>query len=182
MRPLVTMALALALGVLAGCGSPDPATGGGPGAASEQLAAMTVAGTDVLGPGGWRGLKLGMSAPRAIATGLLGRRTGPPTPCQQWSTMRSPVIGKVFVSQRLGVAAIFPAQGATVHTPEGMTIGWTLDQVGRAYGEVPAAIQGGGFRFVATPGNARARYRVGFDQGERVSALSLELAVQDCYD
>lgn len=42
-------------------------------------------------------------------------------------------------------------------------------------------IQGDNARFVLVPGT-RERYRVGFDQGARVSRLSLELAGLDCYD
>lgn len=52
---------------------------------------------------GWRGLNLSMTRARAITTGLLAGR---PTPCQEWSTNRSDAVGTVFVSQRLGVAAI----------------------------------------------------------------------------
>ena len=79
------------------------------------------------------------------------------------------------------MAAIAAAQGAAVHTPEGMTTGWTLDEVTHAYQGVSSEVQGGNVRFVPVPGNARARYRVGFDAGGRVSALTLELAAQDCY-
>lgn len=31
------------------------------------------------------------------------------------------------------------------------------------------------------PKNSRARYRVGFDLGDHVSALTLELNAEDCY-
>lgn len=182
MPPLSTMSLLLATAVLTGCGTDSvPAGGGGAAAAQERLAVTTRPGTDVLGPIGWRGLNLGMTQARAITTGLLAGRIGPPTPCQQWSTKRSDAVGTVLVSRRLGVAAITAASGGDVQTPEGMTLGWTVDQVTRTYPAVSAAAQDENVRFVPVQKNPRARYRVGFDPGGRVSALTLELAGQDCY-
>lgn len=182
MPPRIIMSLLLAGTLLAGCGSPaTPSGAGSTGSGSEPVALATRPGTDVLGPVGWRGLNLSMTEARAITTGLLAGRIGPPTPCQQWSTQRSDAVGTVYVSQRLGVAAIGGAPGGDVQTPEGMTLGWTLDQVTRTYPGVSSPIQGENLRFVPVPSNPRARYRVGFDAGGRVSALTLELTGQDCY-
>jgi hypothetical protein len=178
-----TISVLLALGLLTGCGSPSTSPDAGTtGSASERLALTTRPGTDVLGPIGWRGLNLSMTQARAITTGLLAGRIGPPTPCQEWSTQGSDAIGTVYVSQRLGVAAIASAAGGDVQTPEGMTLGWTLDQVTGTYSGVSSAVQGESLRFVPVPNNPRARYRVGFDQGGKVSAITLELSEEDCYE
>jgi hypothetical protein len=191
MPPLGAVSVLLAAALLTGCAGPIPSaipvptddTGGG--SATEQLALSagpaTAGSADVLGPVGWRGLNLRMSEPRAITTGMLGRRTGPATPCQQWSTKRPDTVAGVYISRRLGVAAISAAPGAAVHTPEGMTIGWTPDQVTRTYPGVSPEVPGGTPRFVPVPHNPQARYRVGFGPGGRVSGLTLELAGQDCY-
>jgi hypothetical protein len=178
-----TISVLVALGLLMACGGgARPSDAPGSVADPERLATTTRTGTDVLGPYGWRGLNLRMTQARAITTGLLGGRTGSPMPCQRWSTTRSDTIDNVFISQRLGVAAIAGAQSAPVYTPEGMTIGWTLDQVTQTYAGVSPEVQGENLRFVPVPNNAKARYRVGFDRGGRVSALTLELVGQDCYD
>lgn len=185
MPPRIIGSLLLAAAVLgaalAGCGTTASPGAGTAVSGPEPLALSTRPGTDVLGPIGWRGLNLSMTQARAITTGLLAGRIGPPTPCQEWSTQRSDAVGTVFVSQRYGVAAIAAAPGGEVQTPEGMTLGWTLDQVTRTYPGVSSSARGENPRFVPVPGNGRAHYRVGFDGSGRVSAITLELTAQDCY-
>lgn len=188
MPPRTVTSLLLAAAFLAGCATAAPpgadaagqiVSGPGQRAFSTRTAGSTDATT--LGPFGWRGLNLNMSEPRAITTGMLGGRTGSPTPCQRWTAARAAIVSDVFISRRFGVAAIEVAQGSPVHTPEGMTIGWTLAQVTQTYPGISTALADANLRFVPVPGNDRARYRVGFDAGGRVWALTLELTTQDCY-
>ncbi|BCJ70966.1 hypothetical protein CS0771_05100 [Catellatospora sp. IY07-71] len=155
--------------------SPSPDAAASP-AASPSRAALA------LGPTGLGALELGQSRAAVMATGLSGpvesnngcdiatlraarRAAGDPT-------------GALFISANLGLAAIY-AYG-DVRTPQGIGLGSTLAQVGKAYpGWKYAADHGRGHADV--PGNAKASYRIAITDG-KVAELSLQLKNQDCYE
>lgn len=97
--------------------------------------------SEVLHPGGYENLKLGMSVERAKASGLLGTRLA--TENEQCSVYElesgSPNIGKLgrvsfgkLENGRVGLSTI-TIDNKYVHTPENVTVGSTPAQVRAAY-------------------------------------------------
>jgi hypothetical protein len=120
-----------------------------------------------------------MSAAEAGALGIFS----PPAAltnerCQILDAIKPAAVGRVSISRKLWVAIIDPPLGKPVHTPEGMTIGWSKAQVAKAYRLDPASIpeQIG----LPVPGNPAANYRVHFSDEGVLTRFDLELADQDC--
>ncbi|MEU6427291.1 hypothetical protein ABZ860_15480 [Microbispora sp. NPDC046973] len=170
------MATALAVGVaLGGATSASAAQ-----STEESTAGGTSASAAVrLGPYGYGAVKLGMSAKQAQKTGKIVKKLGGET-CTGWDLKAHPTpkerVG-LFISKKLGVAAIFAFKGA--RTPEGIGLGSTMKQLKKAYPhlETPA----GGFPIAAVPGNRKAAYYFLLSHG-KVYEMALTLKNQDCFN
>ncbi len=166
------MVTALAVGVALG--------GATSASAAESTAGSTSASGAVrLGPYGYGAVKLGMSAKQAQKTGKIVKKLGGEG-CTGWDLKahRTPKdrVG-LFISKKLGVAAIFAFKGA--RTPEGIGLGSTMKQLKKAYPhiETPA----GGFPVAAVPGNRKAAYYFLLSHG-KVYEMALTLKNQDCFN
>ncbi|WP_116044551.1 hypothetical protein [Amycolatopsis palatopharyngis] len=122
----------------------------------------------VLGPDGYRGLKLGMSFSDATATGELaaGKETPPPPEgCGIYElTEGDSAVREVVVSAERGIVT-FSASGA--RTPEGIGAGSSLDQVQQAYPEAES-----GSATYSTPTGGGGSY-VFYVADEQVDSLQL---------
>jgi hypothetical protein len=114
-----------------------------------------------LGPDGFGALKLGMSYAQAVATGMVGAGPKPDEGCAVVPVARNGRhVGRVFISGTAGVESLAPE--IPVHTPEGATRGWTIDQLTAAYPELNPAMPHPGRPHVAVPGNPAAVYRMDY--------------------
>ena len=143
---------------------------------------------DVLGPDGYRGLRLGMTLEQAKATGDLKlvdaprgglaagcagfRFTGQPAAPGQ-GVVEAGVDG--YYSAAHGLAAIFARPGMS--TPEGIRLGSTWAQVHRAYPD--GRFNGDHYWIVSTgPGTA---YEFGIDSTHTVHEMDVMRTDQDCF-
>ncbi|WP_260615983.1 hypothetical protein [Microbispora sp. KK1-11] len=174
------MVTALAVGVALGV-----SLGGATSASAAESTAESTAGSASasaavrLGPYGYGAVKLGMTAKQAQRTGKIVKKLGGEG-CTGWDLKAHPTpkdrVG-LFISKKLGVAAIFAFKGA--RTPEGVGIGSTMKQLKKAYPhiETPA----GGFPVAAVPGNRKAAYYFLLSHG-KVYEMALTLKNQDCFN
>lgn len=151
-----------------------PATAVAAAGPSADGAAVSAKGT--LGPYGYRGVRLGMTAKQAKATGqiVLKRRDG----CTGWDYKAHPNPSdevSIYISTKRGVAVIFAPKG--VQTPRGIGVGATLRKVKKAY---PGVREGFNGWHVTVPGNRKAAYYFGVNERGKVEALGLVLKNQDC--
>jgi hypothetical protein len=196
-RSTQTIAVAVGLlGALAACQTDGTSTAGGtptPGAtASASITASATptgaatgsptATEPVLGPDGFGTLKLGMTRAQAEATGVADPFKSRPEggTCRWYSHLRgaSGDNGTVIISETLGVAAIVGYPG--VRTPEGISIGSSLAEIGKAF---PAWKMNAdlGRGYATAPGNPKAVYRIEINDG-RADSLTLQLVNQNCYE
>ncbi|GAA3165780.1 hypothetical protein GCM10010466_65720 [Planomonospora alba] len=167
-RRLIRPALAALAGGMLLTGAPALAAGAPAQAAKPK---------GTLGPFGYRGVKLGMTAAQARATGKI-RREASQGQCSAWDyrTRQTSRNGPdVLVSRRYGVAAILVDQ--RVRTPRGIGIGSTRKQLRRAYPDVRRAESG--FLYAPAPRNREAHY-VFVLSDRRITQLGLILNEQDC--
>ena len=136
----------------------------------------------MLGPYGWQTLELGMDAGTAAGLGMFVD-TPMPTPdgaCEGWDAVGAAAIETALISPTLGVAAIVPRSDAVIHTPEGMTYGWTVDQVAAAYPDFdPADAHLDNGVTVEAIGNSQGRYRLQFGDDDTLTFFVLESADQN---
>jgi hypothetical protein len=142
-----------------------------------------------LGPDGFGALKLGMTRQEASDTGLTdglevddgagcgadsdGRLKGAPAPAEDDNA------GRLYFSTSTGkLVAIYVY--SSVATPEGITIGSSIDEVLAAYPDWEGEDEGIGTGYASVSNNDQARYRITIDS-ESVVELSLESVDQDCY-
>jgi hypothetical protein len=138
-------------------------------------------GNDVIGPFGWQTLKLGMSADAAEALGMLTRASEGDGLCAPWPALAITALDQAVVSETHGVWAIHPKQVDWIHTPEGMRIGWTADQVHATYPDFdPAHFDYAHGPTVAVPGNPDALYRMQFNASRVLTKIILESRVDVC--
>jgi hypothetical protein len=153
---------------------PTPA----PASTSPEPAAL------VLGPDGLGSLELGMSLGEAEATGMLEPRAGdwpPGTECRPQFRLSDDPAGTsvVWYSDALGLAAIQVGEG--VLTPEGIGIGSSLADVERAYPGWPhydSVMRGE----APVTGRADKVYRIAYSQDGVVTELTLQHAMNGCYE
>jgi hypothetical protein len=207
--PILTAALGLA--VVAGC-TPGPQRAGGTaapvGAASSVSPATTASAPTarptspappstskpsrntpaplVLGPTGLGKLKIGMTASKANATGMLVQRlSNGTTECEHSELRPHGSEHPVVYSPRRGVISI-PGWGK-ISTPEGIRIGSTLGQVKKAYDDFrrhsvdDLGKTGDGRGFAGFNDSDNAHYRFSFEN-RIVTELWIEHDNQDCYE
>lgn len=150
--------------------------------------AAELAGRYQLGPDGFGLIKLGMRRDDVEATGEFVYH-GKSSKCSLGQVAGTKVNGggSVIVSDTYGVAEIQIYQG--VRTPEGVSLGSSLDQVRDAYRdtkvETGREVGDGGTEMddhyrASVPGNPNASYRIFVDKNRKVDDLSLVLNVQNC--
>src|SRR5882757_4871978 len=93
--------------------------------------------SSVLGPNGYGAISVGMSVARAKATGKVGSPVGGTDLCRgyNWAYSSGPVL---IMSTKYGVYSV-PGTAPGAHTPEGIKVGSTEDEVRAAY---PDAVSG----------------------------------------
>ncbi|MFC5833826.1 hypothetical protein [Nonomuraea insulae] len=143
-------------------------------------ATMAVAQTKpTLGSNGYGAVKLGMTLKQAKATGAVVKKM-PGDGCSGWDLKKFPTpkdsVG-VYISARVGLAAIFAAKG--MKTPEGIGIGSTAKQLKAAYPHIKKDFHG--FYVITVPGNKKAYYSFGVTHG-KVTEYGIALHKQDCFN
>ena len=194
MRSIPLMGAVLCLAVVSGCSAAQDdgdAAPTGPAASSASPTPTDSSGSESgtgsdsadpkLGPNGIGALQLGMTRQQAEATGLVEpfKKNPVSDACLWTSHLReaSSKYGTVMHSETLGIAAINAYPG--LKTPEGVELGSTKAEVGRAY---PKWNEGDGYRGSAdVPGNSKAEYRIVIEGG-KVTELTLQYDKQDCYE
>ncbi|MEV0235351.1 hypothetical protein [Nonomuraea sp. NPDC050786] len=164
---------------LTGLATANPATASSPASSPASNTAVAHR-SETLGPFGYGGVRLGMSAKEARATGRIVRKQGASL-CSGWDLKAHPTgrdfVG-LYISKKLGVALISAPKG--VGTPEGIGIGSTRKQLRKAYPKLQTTASGSkDHLYVQVPGNPKADYRFLLDHN-KIYEVSLELKNQDC--
>ncbi|GID96328.1 hypothetical protein Adi01nite_57400 [Amorphoplanes digitatis] len=150
----------------------------------------------MIGPFGVGALKLGMNRKQAEATGLITKWVASaPAGCSVTAHLRDRDRnpgdadvdgdeGNIFYSKERGIQAIDAHVG--LHTPEGIKLGSSLDQVKTAYpdwwdADADADAEGNGQDLVDVPGNPRAVYQIAINEFTVVH-LALHVRQQDCFE
>jgi hypothetical protein len=126
------------------------------------------------GPFGYRGIRLGMSAKKARATGKIQRVSDQGT-CTRWR-FRTPPRASLAISKRLGVVAYIEAP-RRARTPRGIGVGSTRKQLRQAYPKVRRSPSG--LFYAPLPRNPKGDY-VFVMSGGRVNQMIMTLDRQDC--
>ncbi|WP_433206084.1 hypothetical protein ACQP00_38925 [Dactylosporangium sp. CS-047395] len=162
-------------------GSPSaPASTKAPGSPSGGTTALT------LGPTGLGSLRLGMTRTQANATGMLKPDIAPDAgDCTTTHLKGAPTdAGTVTWRSDRGVVAI-DAYGTTMHTPEGVHIGMSRDDMLKIYPEWHPVDGNGDDRdgrgYGKARGNPAAVYRIWTTSGQ-VSGVTLQRTDQGCYE
>jgi hypothetical protein len=132
---------------------------------------------DILGPNGFHGLELGMTADEVASTGeatsqLGSQHDGWPEGCRivRFKVDSQGVDG--LISPEHGLEQIIA--GSMMSTPQGIRLGSTHDEVLQAFAHLV-----GDASYLTTPVSDEARYAMAFADGH-VSYLALELSASRC--
>ncbi|MBG0818532.1 hypothetical protein [Planomonospora sp. ID82291] len=170
-RSLLAAALTASL-LLGGAGTADAAATASTTAAAPGASAAAPKGR--FGPFGYRGVKLGMSAAKARATGKISRVSAAGT-CSTWR-FRTPPRAYLGISKRLRAVAYIEAP-RSVRTPRGIGIGSTRKQMRQAYPKVRRGPSG--VFYAPLPRNPKGDY-VFVLSGGRIKQMVMTLDRQDC--
>jgi hypothetical protein len=134
-----------------------------------------------IGPTGFRAVRLGMTYDEVLAAGMVDAPRAAEPGCLPYPLLvDGEPAGYVHISDTAGVEAIGPT--LSLHTPEGVSTGWTVEQVKAAYPELELANVADFSRdLVSVPGNRSANYRLEFADGA-LATISLQLSTQTCYE
>ncbi|MFL6142749.1 MAG: hypothetical protein ACJ72N_12890 [Labedaea sp.] len=136
-----------------------------------------------IGPSGYAGLTLGMTAAQAEATGLLVPNAQPLSSkgCKGYDYKGAPSQPNhyaVLISETRGLVRV--AGRADAVTPEGLVVGASESDLKRLY-PTQSAVHGAiGEWVTAVPRNAAAQYWI-IVRNNAVSEIRIEFKVQDCY-
>lgn len=134
-----------------------------------------------IGPFGWRELRLGMTYEEAVATGLVVETGAPPGPgCNTYTiaTADGSHGGAVHISQEFGVDFIAPY--VKVHTPEGVSEGWTIEQFLVVYPELADEVAQSSSVTIPVAGNSAAEYRIDHLGTGTIQMVALQLTSPSC--
>ena len=167
-------------------GDPDggPVTGGGgdqdEDTTTEPPPSPPAVTGSLIGPDGFGSIRLGMTYEELLATGAIQPGEPPAAGCSAYEFVDAAGSGYVHVSAAGGAQAILTS--ASTHTVEGVSHGWTLEQVRRVYPEVTTeAITAQNPVPVQVRGNPAVVYMIAFIGGDVVTELSLQYADQPCF-
>ena len=137
----------------------------------------------VIGPSGYAGLRLGMPADTAEASGPIVPNAQPVSSsgCKGYDYRGSPNQPdhySVLISNTYGVARIAGRSDAA--TPEGIAVGAPESDLKRTYPTQSDSHGAVGEWIVPVPGNAAAQYWF-IIRNQAVAEIRLELTTQDCY-
>jgi hypothetical protein len=142
--------------------------------ATVTAAESAAAAKSTFGPFGYRGIKLGMSAKKARATGKISRVSSGGT-CSTWR-FRTPPRASLGISKRLRAVAYIEAP-RSARTPRGIGIGSTRKQMKQAYPKVRRSPSG--VFYAPLPRNPKGDY-IFVLSGRRISQMVMALDRQDC--
>lgn len=161
---------------------------------STPVPTATEDSVEVLGPDGVGALNLGMSWQKALASGML-RKSGPVTSagCLRYTVLVEPSGGRtspatpavpvwddstqIVVSVRDGVVQLIA--GSALHTPEGIGIGSSREDLRDAYPQLILPVHSG-TTAVPVTGNPYAVYVFTLSGDGTVTSFSLRMAKSDC--
>lgn len=146
-------------------------------AAALAFAGTATAGADTatLGPDGYKGLHPGQTTAEAEATGLLvdKQQNGG---CTRYylnpSEGQQNVGGGVWIDQQAGLVLLSGTE--RTHTPEGITMGSTLDQIRKAYPDLKPVPPQDFVYDTQVPGHPELHYRFAVDDQQRVRDYDLD--------
>ncbi|AHH94785.1 hypothetical protein GCM10010174_36610 [Kutzneria viridogrisea] len=155
-------------------------------AAAAALALTAVAGPasaadddTVIGPDGFGPLKVGMSLADAKATGKVRDAVGGNELCRgyNWTYSEGPML---IISAKFGVYSV-AGSAPDAHTPEGVRVGSTTEQVRTAYPKATTSASNGVEVFITpTPQNPDNRYVFGLRDGKVVGFALQSVDAHDC--
>lgn len=161
-----------------------PATGGdGPPGTSENTEEPPpepeVTG-ELIGPFGWRELRLGMTYDEAVATGLVVETGSPPGDgCTSYTIATADGShGGALTFSYNGLEFIAPY--AKVRTPEGVWEGMPIEQFLELYPEKADEVAQGGSVTIPAVGNSGAEYRIDHHGTGTVSMIGLRIYARGC--
>lgn len=133
----------------------------------------------VLGPDGYGAIKVGMSVADAKATGKVGTPVGGNDLCRgyNWAYSDGPVL---IMSTRYGVYSV-PGTAPGAHTPEGVKVGSTPQEILAAYPDAVAGHRNTVDTYtVPTKKNPATQYTFGVRDGHVVGMAVQSVDPHDC--
>jgi len=135
--------------------------------------------SSVLGPNGYGAISVGMSVARAKATGKVGSPVGGTDLCRgyNWAYSSGPVL---IMSTKYGVYSV-PGTAPGAHTPEGIKVGSTEDEVRAAYPDAVSGPHNTVIQYaVPTKKNPANQYVFGVRDGQVVGMAVQSVNPHDC--
>jgi hypothetical protein len=180
-QPSTTTQNNVTTGTLGGNADPPDTGTGNTEPTSTSVDPPPVLGYPVVGPSGFQALLLGQSEEDAKSTGMIGVQTAEVYGnCSEYQLLVDSVnVGLVYFSSS-GLAAVMPWEA---QTPEGVGIGWTLEQAAAVYPDLDAgSALANGFAVVSAPGNPDATYYLLVDSSlDTIARVTLQTAARPCF-